>query len=130
MRRQLHHEDELQRLINNLDSVVDTLRETFLSFQNAPQKKEKSRSFFPSIPSSHPYQQDISMLLTKINTYKAEKEKKKKPDDEKLVDDLMEILLNTTQLMEKIAEDRVSGIDPAFFERLSHITGEVKRLSS
>jgi hypothetical protein len=123
----MNDDNELQRLLKNLDSIVDEINQVLLSI---PSKKQKGISFLSSksIPILH--QEDSSLLLTKINEYK--KLRKYTHDNELEVFSLMDIFSSTEDLVKKISEedeDNVSEyIGRGFFKKFSDISNEVKRL--
>ncbi|WP_027269759.1 hypothetical protein [Legionella sainthelensi] len=117
---------ELQILLKNLDSVVESIRKVLLSAKSAAGKKQKTPFFLAKIDDA-----ELDIILVKISSYKKlRQDSDKASNSEKEVASVMDIFVGTESLIQKISEGNnvAEYVENGFFKELTHISLEVKRL--
>lgn len=117
---------ELQILLKNLDSVVESIRKVLLSAKSAAAKKQETPFFLAKIDDT-----ELDIILVKISSYKKLRQNSDKASNsEKEVASVMDIFVGTESLIQKISEGNkvAEYVENGFFKELAHISLEVKRL--
>ncbi|AWN74845.1 hypothetical protein LEAN103870_19325 [Legionella anisa] len=118
---------ELQILIEKLDSIVDEMKQVLVSTQSVSSNKKKDCFFL----STRMGLDAKTRIMVKIDKYKKLRADTNHPRNSELeVSSLMDIFATTEILVKKISEGKDSSeyADKGFFNRFSDISHKVERL--
>jgi hypothetical protein len=117
---------ELQMLLNKLDSVLDEIKSVLVSTKLVPTNRKETPYFLSRTDNS-----EVEHIVVKINKYKKLRaETHDLHNREMEVASLMDIFAATENLVKKLSEGKnvAEFSDKGFFNRFSDISHEIERL--